>query len=105
MEVVGEHHDLCACRGHLRNIHMGCLLEWIRRLAAAQEVRWLVPAHYEAPLGCSPELLKALADGLEQRPWAPNEGSWAYLASIDERLVRLKLVPGGSVGTDGSGNP
>ena len=76
------------------------LLEWIRRLAAAQEVRWLVPAHYEAPLGCSPELLKALADGLEQRPWASNEGSWAYLASIDQRLVQLKLVPGGSAGKD-----
>jgi hypothetical protein len=81
------------------------LLEWIRRLAAAQEVRWLVPAHYEAPVGCSPELLKALADGLEQRPWAPNQGSWAYLASIDERLVRLKLVPGGSATNDASLKP
>ena len=81
------------------------LLEWIRRLAASQEVRWLVPAHYEAPVGCSPELLKALADGLEQRPWAPNGGSWAYLASIDESLVRLKLVPGSSAGNDGSLNP
>jgi hypothetical protein len=76
------------------------LLEWIRRLAASQEVRWLVPAHYEAPVGCSPELLKALADGLEQRAWAPNQGSWAYLASIDQRLVQLKLVPGVAASND-----
>jgi len=76
------------------------LLDWIRRLSASQEVLWLVPAHYEAPVGCSPELLKALADGLEQRPWAPSGGSWAYLASIDESLVRLKLVPGPVDGND-----
>ena len=35
----------------------------------------------------------ALADELEARPWAPDNGSWAYLAGIDRALLRLGLVP------------
>ncbi|WP_094559512.1 DUF4336 domain-containing protein [Synechococcus sp. 8F6] len=69
------------------------LLGWIRALAAHPELRWLVPAHYDAPVPCSPERLMALADALEGRPWAPDNGSWAYLAGIDRALLQLGLVP------------
>ena len=70
------------------------LLRWIRELAGQGEARWLVPAHYEAPLPISPEQLRDLADGLEARPWAPDAGSWSFLAGIDRTLVRLGLGPG-----------
>jgi hypothetical protein len=70
------------------------LLGWIRSLAALGEVRWLVSAHYDAPLPISAQQLQELADGLEARPWAPDGGSWGFLASIDRTLVRLGLVPG-----------
>ena len=69
------------------------LLAWIRCLAREPQLRWLVPAHYEAPLACSPELLGELAAELEGRPWAPDGGSWAYLAGIDSTLVRWGVVP------------
>lgn len=69
------------------------LLNWISRLASCGEVRWLIPAHYEAPLPCSSGELLALADELRTRNWAPSEDSWAALASIDHALVRLGLVP------------
>lgn len=69
------------------------LLAWLRQLAALPQLRWLVPAHYDAPLACSPEQLLALADRLEQRPWAPDEGSWAYLAGIDRALLKAGVVP------------
>ena len=69
------------------------LVAWIRDLSSLEEVRWLVPAHYEAPLACSPAALSALADGLEQRAWAPDAGSWSTLARIDQTLVRFGLVP------------
>jgi hypothetical protein len=77
------------------------LLSWIRTLAAQPELRWLVPAHYEAPLACSSERLEALAAELEERPWAPDSGSWAYLAGIDRALLRFGLVPNQPVGGDG----
>ena len=68
------------------------LLAWLRQLAQAEGVRWLVPAHYEA-VPCSAAQLGEVADRLEQRPWASDGGSWAYLAGIDGALLRLKLIP------------
>lgn len=70
------------------------LVAWIRELASLPDLRWLVPAHYQAPLACPPERLQRLADGLEQRAWAPESGSWRTLAGIDRTLVRLGVVPG-----------
>jgi len=69
------------------------LLAWIRELAALEGLRSLVPAHYDAPVAISPEQLRQLADALEQRDWAPSDGSWGLLASIDQLLLRLGLVP------------
>jgi hypothetical protein len=69
------------------------LVAWIRALAALPGSRWLVPAHYEAPVPCSPELLGQLAEELQGRTWAPDQDSWATLARIDQALLRLKLVP------------
>jgi hypothetical protein len=70
------------------------LVQWLRRLAQLQGLRWLVPAHYEAPVAITPEAIGQLADALEARPWAPSEGAFATLAAIDSSLVRLGLVPG-----------
>jgi hypothetical protein len=69
------------------------LVSWIHELASLEGLRWLVPAHYDAPLSCDSSLLLELAATLEQRPWAPETGSWRFLAGIDQRLVKLGLVP------------
>lgn len=69
------------------------LLAWLRQLAAEEELRWLVPAHYDAPVACPPEALRGLAAQISQRPWAPDGGSWAYLAGIDQALLKLGVVP------------
>lgn len=69
------------------------LLAWLRQLAAAPEVRWVIPAHYDAPVPSSPAELAALADALEQRAWAPRQGNWAYLARLDDWLLRRGVVP------------
>ncbi len=69
------------------------LIRWIRELAAWPELRWLVPAHYDAPVACDRESLLELARSLESRPWAPDGESWSTLASIDRLLLRFGLVP------------
>lgn len=74
------------------------LVAWLRRLAALPELHWLVPAHYEAPLPISAERLEALAQGLEDRPWAASEGSWRFLSGIDAWLVQRGLVPADPAG-------
>ncbi len=75
--------------------HRQLYVEWIRRLAALEGLRWVVPAHYDAPVASSGEALRALAAATEARPWAPDGGAWETLAGIDQRLLRLGLVPGG----------
>ncbi|EDY39294.1 conserved hypothetical protein [Cyanobium sp. PCC 7001] len=69
------------------------LLAWLRRLAALERIRQLVPAHYEAPVVCDALALKALAEELEGRPWAPDGGSWRFLAELDRRLLAWGVVP------------
>jgi len=69
------------------------VIRWLRELAQLPQVRWVVPAHYDAPVPCSNDQLAQLADAFEHRPWAPNEGDWDYLASIDQLLVRSGVVP------------
>jgi hypothetical protein len=70
------------------------LVAWIRSLAGLKGLRWLVPAHYEAPVACSAGQLRALADRIESGPWAPDQGPWETLAGIDSTQVGLGLVPG-----------
>ena len=69
------------------------IVAWVRQLARLEELRWVVPAHYEAPVPCSPDQLNQLAEVLEQRCWAPSEGNWSYLAGIDQALLRFGVVP------------
>jgi hypothetical protein len=69
------------------------LVAWIRSLTELPEIRWLVPAHYAAPVPCGAEILNELADELSTRSWAPDEGNWSTLARIDGALVKLGLVP------------
>ena len=70
------------------------LVAWLRLLAGREGIRWLVPAHYAAPVAIDGAGIGVLAEALEARPWAPDEGSWAFLAGIDHALVRSGLVPG-----------
>ncbi|MCT0248577.1 DUF4336 domain-containing protein [Synechococcus sp. CS-205] len=69
------------------------LIHWLENLGTLKELRWLVPAHYDAPVACCGDDLLALAAALDKRAWAPSEGSWAYLAGIDQALVRWGVVP------------
>ena len=77
------------------------LLAWLEHLARWSELRWLIPAHYEAPVPCSGDDLRTLAATIRQRPWAPDDHSWAYLASIDRLLLKLGVVPAEGSALDG----
>ena len=71
----------------------GALVDWIERLAQLPDLRWLIPAHYEAPVPCDGARLADLAQQLLSRPWAPEQENWATLARLDQTLLRLGLVP------------
>jgi hypothetical protein len=69
------------------------LLDWLDQLSQRPGLRWLVPAHYSAPLNFTPARIKQLRDQLTQRDWAPSTGSWEFLGSIDQQLLDLGVVP------------
>ena len=71
----------------------GALLAWLERLAQRTEMRWIVPAHYSAPVPFTPEMALALKESLLNRDWAPSTGNWEFLGSIDQRLLDLGVVP------------
>jgi hypothetical protein len=69
------------------------LLSWVDSLAELEGLRWLIAAHYDAPVACQGATLQALASALRTRDWAANTGSWALLARIDRTLLDLGVVP------------
>jgi len=74
------------------------VLRWLEQAARLPELRWVVPAHYAAPVPASPESLQALASVIRSRPWAPREGNWAYLARLDDLLLKSGVVPAEPLG-------
>lgn len=69
------------------------VLAWLRRLARIDDLKLLIPAHYSEVALSSSQALADCADQIEARSWAPSEGSWELLASIDQVLLRTGLVP------------
>jgi hypothetical protein len=68
-------------------------LEWLRKLGKQPGITSMVAAHYAAPLQLSCLAFEQLADRMKQRGWASSDGSWQLLASIDNTLIRLGVVP------------
>jgi hypothetical protein len=70
-------------------------ITWLHTLAALEGVKQLIGAHYDGPLAVQAEWFAAYAAVVKDQGWAPSEGSWHTLASIDRTLLKWKLVPEG----------
>jgi len=69
------------------------LIQWLEQLERLPELRWLVPAHYSAPLPFGLAQVEQLRAELLTRPWAPSDGNWQFLGDLDRQLLQLGLVP------------
>ncbi|MEC8688697.1 MAG: DUF4336 domain-containing protein [Cyanobacteriota bacterium] len=69
------------------------LLDWLEQLGQWSDLRWLVSAHYSAPIGFTADTVRSLHQAISGRPWAPSSSNWEFLGSIDQRLVDLGVVP------------
>ena len=70
-------------------------ITWLHTIAALEGVKQLIGAHYDGPLAVQAEWFAAYAAVVKDQGWAPSEGSWHTLASIDRTLLKWKLVPEG----------
>ena len=68
-------------------------LRWLDGLLAFQELSWLVPAHYSAPIPFTASEVRAMRLSITSRGWASNYGDWTFLGSFDSALLKLGVVP------------
>ena len=68
-------------------------LNWLDQIKTLKGLRWLIPAHYAAPIKFKSREIKLLIDSVSNRPWKNEKGNWKFLNSLDKSLVRTKVVP------------
>jgi len=68
-------------------------INWLYSLSELNDVQILIGAHYDAPKAVKHQQFKALAESIEQQRWAPSDGSWSLLGSLDQFLLRAGIIP------------
>ncbi len=69
------------------------LFSWLEELNNLRNLRWLISAHFTAPLDFRPKEIRQLLKSTREREWAKNEGNWRFLGGVDKVLLRQKIVP------------
>jgi hypothetical protein len=65
---------------------------WLRSLSKLVNVKCLISAHYDTPITVTASQFSDLATSIEERLWAPSDGSWTLLASIENVLTRTGIL-------------
>ena len=68
-------------------------IEWLDEIIKLDQIRYLVPAHYSAPIDFSPKIIRRLKEKIQNREWAVGKGDWKFLDSIDKNLLKFGIVP------------
>ena len=68
-------------------------IAWLGSLSRLVNVEYLISAHYDAPRAVNASHFSELATSIEKRHWAPSDGSWTFLTSIDNVLTITGIVP------------
>ena len=69
------------------------VIDWLDTLISLKVTRWLIPAHYSAPIEFTPNKIKILKKKIINRAWANDEGNWRFLDSLDNALLDRGVVP------------
>lgn len=67
-------------------------LAWLEELGKHPEINLFIGSHYQAPQPLNADDLLKFRDQLLQREWAPSQGDWQTLATIDQTLIKYGLV-------------
>ena len=78
---------------NILNLVKYLFINWLNQLSSLRDVRWLIPAHYSAPVSFTPRQIKSLVKRVRQDPWASGKGNWRFLDGFDRSLVKSGVVP------------
>ncbi len=69
------------------------LCNWLEDLSRLKGLRWLVSAHFTAPIPFSRRRAIKLKNEINKRTWASSEGNFGFLDGVDKTLLRQGVVP------------
>ncbi len=69
------------------------LIKWLDELIAIRGTRWLISAHFSAPVEFRPNQIRDLKRKIIRKNWASAEGNFRFLDNIDKTLVSRGVVP------------
>ncbi len=68
-------------------------LDWLDQLKSLNGIRWLISAHYKAPVTFTPRQIKLLIKKISSEAWATDKGNWRFLDALDKTLLKRGIVP------------
>ncbi len=68
-------------------------IKWLDQIKDLNGIRWLIPAHYKAPIPFNTRQIKLLSSRIESQPWVKGQGNWRFLDSLDQSLLKRRIVP------------
>ncbi len=68
-------------------------IKWLDELIRIKGIRWLVPAHFSAPIEFRTGQVKRLRNRINNSRWATGEGDWGFLDTLDNTLLKRGVVP------------
>ncbi len=69
------------------------LTTWLNKVESLQGLSWLISAHYSGKVRFSKYEIKALKNKINKSNWANNEGDFGFLGSLDQKLLKIGIVP------------
>ena len=67
--------------------------EWLDDLACLNQMKWLIPSHFNPMVPFTSGDAKSLKMKIMKRVWGPSKGSWQFLDWLDTTLLKNKVVP------------
>ncbi len=68
-------------------------IEWLDKIISLKGVRWLIPAHYSAPVKFTNRQVNNLKVRLDKSIWPREDGNWVFLGELDKSLLDRGIVP------------
>ncbi len=68
-------------------------VDWLDQISNLPRLRWLISAHFSAPIEFNKNQARRFKDKTYKRSWASNEGNFKFLGGLDKRLLMLGVVP------------
>ena len=68
-------------------------LTWLNKVESLQGMSWLISAHYSGKVRFSKNEINTLKNKINKSNWASNQGDFGFLSWLDQRLLKIGVVP------------